>query len=106
MSVRTAPILCVMALWTATSLSAHHSTVAYSLQSIVLKNTTITKVVWAHPHIVLTFTVKDTNGAASTWSTESCNGCSAGSPPRGLFTMICPAPAWRTRSTQILAAWS
>src|SRR4249920_1780446 len=71
MNVRAMPILCLMALGTATSLSAHHSTVAYSLQSIVLKNATMTKVVWAHPHIVLTFTVKETNGAVSTWSTES-----------------------------------
>ena len=32
-------------------LSAHHSTVAYAKNSIVLKNATITKVVWADPHM-------------------------------------------------------
>jgi hypothetical protein len=53
------------------SLSAHHSTVAYAQQSVVLKNATMTKVVWAHPHIILTFSVKETGGALSTWSTES-----------------------------------
>ena len=72
MNVRVLPILCVMVLAAmAASVSAHHSTVAYALQSIVLKNATITKVVWAHPHIILTFTAKGTNGVVSTWSTES-----------------------------------
>lgn len=72
MDVRALLILCVMVLaGTPVSLSAHHSTVAYAEQSIVLKNATMTKVVWAHPHIVLTFTVKETNGVVSTWSTES-----------------------------------
>jgi hypothetical protein len=53
------------------SLFGHHSTVAYAPNSIVLKKATITKVVWAHPHIILTFTLKETNGAVSTWSVES-----------------------------------
>jgi uncharacterized protein DUF6152 len=72
MRVRMLPILCVMVLaGMVTSVSAHHSTVAYALQSVTLKNATIKNVVWAHPHIVLTFAVKETNGALSTWSTES-----------------------------------
>jgi hypothetical protein len=54
-----------------TSLSAHHSAVAYAQRSIVLKNATMTKVVWAHPHIILTFAVKEANGGLSTWSAES-----------------------------------
>jgi hypothetical protein len=53
------------------SLFAHHSTVAYAANSIVLKKATMTAVVWANPHIVLTFTVKETNGAVSTWNAES-----------------------------------
>ena len=72
MNVRVLPILCLMMLaGLAISVSAHHSTVAYAEQSIVLKNATITKVLWAHPHIILTFTVKEKNGVVSTWSTES-----------------------------------
>jgi hypothetical protein len=63
-------VLLALALMNA-SLSAHHSTVAYAERSITLKKATITKVVWAHPHIILTFTVKEANGTASTWSTES-----------------------------------
>lgn len=54
-----------------TSLSAHHSAVAYAQQSIVLKNATMTKVVWASPHIILSFAVKGPNGAAANWSVET-----------------------------------
>src|SRR5262245_5896678 len=53
------------------SLSAHHSAVAYAQQSIVLRNATMAKVVWAQPHIILSFTVKDARGAVTTWSAES-----------------------------------
>ena len=52
-------------------LFAHHSTVAYAQKPIVLKNATITKVIWADPHIVLIFAVKEGNGAVSTWSAET-----------------------------------
>ena len=53
------------------SLPAHHSTVAYAKNSIVLKNATITKLVWADPHIILTFAVKEANRTTSNWSTKS-----------------------------------
>jgi hypothetical protein len=53
------------------SLSAHHSAVAYAQNSIVLKKATMTKVVWADPHIILVFAVKEANGAVSSWSAES-----------------------------------
>ena len=52
-------------------LSAHHSTVAYARNSIVLKNATITKLVWADPHIILMFSAKEANGSTTSWSTES-----------------------------------
>ncbi len=55
----------------AASLLAHHSFVAYAQNSIVLKNATITKVVWGNPHVILVFVVKPANGAASTWSAET-----------------------------------
>ena len=51
-------------------LSAHHSTVAYSEKPVVLKNATIAKVLWASPHIVLTFNVKD-SGTVIGWSVET-----------------------------------
>src|SRR5262245_425330 len=53
------------------SLSAHHSAVAYTQQSIVLKNATMTKVLWQHPHIILSFAVKEANGSTTNWSAES-----------------------------------
>ena len=53
------------------SLVAHHSPVAYALQPIVLKNAKMTKMLWAHPHIILSFSVKDANGTTASWSVES-----------------------------------
>jgi len=53
------------------TLSAHHSTVAYTENSIVLKNATITKVLWSSPHIILVFDVKDTRGTSVGWSAET-----------------------------------
>jgi hypothetical protein len=58
------PVMCAM-------LSAHHSTVAYSEKPLVLKNATIAKILWASPHIVLTFNVKETSGTVSAWSVET-----------------------------------
>jgi hypothetical protein len=52
-------------------LFAHHSTVAYSEKPIVLKNTTIAKVLWASPHIVLTFNVREVSGSVTGWSAET-----------------------------------
>jgi len=53
------------------TLSAHHSTVAYVENSIVLKNATITKVFWASPHIILAFDVKEARGGSVGWSAET-----------------------------------
>jgi hypothetical protein len=64
----------VIAFSLSASLSAHHSAVAYAEKSIVLKNATVTKVAWAHPHVILMFAVKGA-GASATWSAET------GSPP-------------------------
>jgi hypothetical protein len=65
-------ILNVIALaMTGGSLSAHHSTVAYVENPIVLKNATITNVLWASPHIILKFDVKEARGAFTGWSTET-----------------------------------
>jgi hypothetical protein len=52
-------------------LSAHHSTVAYSEKPIVLKNATIAKVLWASPHVVLSFNVREARGTLTGWSVET-----------------------------------
>ena len=53
--------------------AAHHSAAAYIDTSIEIKGATITNVVWANPHTIITFEVKEGERAGS-WSAE------AGSP--------------------------
>ena len=53
---------------------AHHGAAAYQDKVLVLKDATITKFVWANPHTILTFDVKDDQGNISHWAGE------AGSP--------------------------
>jgi len=53
------------------AVSAHHSDAAYETRSILLKGATMTSVVWANPHTLLTFTVQDTSGGVTTWTAES-----------------------------------
>ena len=54
---------------------AHHGSAAYKTDKvIVLKQATVTKFVWANPHTMLMFDVKDDKGAVAHWAGE------AGSP--------------------------
>jgi hypothetical protein len=53
---------------------AHHGAAAYVNKIAVLKDATITKFVWANPHTILLFDVKDDNGTITHWAGE------AGSP--------------------------
>jgi uncharacterized protein DUF6152 len=53
---------------------AHHGAAAYQDKVLVLKEATITKFVWANPHTILLFDVKDEQGNISHWAGE------AGSP--------------------------
>ncbi len=56
-------------------LFAHHGSAAYMTGSVVvLRNATVTKFVWANPHIMLMFDVKDRQGKVTHWAGE------AGSP--------------------------
>src|SRR5688572_17948382 len=50
---------------------AHHSTAAYDTKTITLKNATVTRFVWANPHSVIWFDVKDGRGRVTTWGAES-----------------------------------
>ena len=53
----------------------HHGSAAYKAdQVIVLKQATVTRFVWANPHTVVLFDVKDDKGNVSHWAGE------AGSP--------------------------
>jgi hypothetical protein len=56
-------------------LYAHHGSAAYKTdQVVVLKQAKVTKFVWANPHTMLLFDVKDDKGNISHWASE------AGSP--------------------------
>jgi hypothetical protein len=50
---------------------AHHSAAAYETSTIVLSNATMKNMVWANPHTIVTFEVKDASGAVATWNAES-----------------------------------
>jgi Family of unknown function (DUF6152) len=53
---------------------AHHGATSYANSVVVLKEATVTKFVWANPHTIVMFDVKDDNGNVSHWAGE------AGSP--------------------------
>jgi hypothetical protein len=56
-------------------LFAHHGSASYETDKIVvLKQATVTKFLWANPHAMLLFDVKDDQGGVSHWAGE------AGSP--------------------------
>ena len=50
---------------------AHHSTAAYDTKTITLKNAIVKRFVWANPHSVIWFDVKDGRGRVTTWGAES-----------------------------------
>src|SRR6266478_3225684 len=56
-------------------LYAHHGNVAYDTSKAVpLKGATVTKFVWANPHVIVMFDMKDDKGNVLDWAGE------AGSP--------------------------
>jgi len=56
-------------------LFAHHGSATYDTQKVVvLKEATITKFIWANPHSIAMFDVKDDKGSIIHWAAE------AGSP--------------------------
>ena len=56
---------------TGATASAHHSAAAYDNTTVVLSNATVKNLVWANPHTILTFDVKDAKGMVATWNAES-----------------------------------
>jgi hypothetical protein len=56
------------------ALFAHHGATSYVNNIVVLKEATVTKLVWANPHTIVLFDVKDDQGNVSHWAGE------AGSP--------------------------
>jgi len=64
----------VCALAVCSPLFAHHGAASYSDKAVVLKDAVVTKFVWANPHSILQFDVKDEKGDVTHWAGE------AGSP--------------------------
>ena len=55
-------------------LFAHHGAASYAEKLVVLKDANVTKFIWANPHSILLFDVKDDKGNVTHWAGE------AGSP--------------------------
>ena len=51
-------------------LFAHHGAAAYSDQVAILKDATVTKFIWANPHCIVMFDVKDDKGNVTHWAGE------------------------------------
>jgi hypothetical protein len=49
---------------------AHHGNAAYDGTATLLKDATVTKVLWANPHTIVEFDVKDEKGAVVHWAAE------------------------------------
>ena len=54
---------------------AHHGNAAMSTSLVTFKDATITKYIWANPHVIIMFDVKNDKGDVAHWAVE------AGSPP-------------------------
>ena len=64
-----ATILCVMPAYV--PVFAHHGTAAYDTTTPVTIRGTVTKFVWANPHVRIFLDVKDDKGNITHWSTET-----------------------------------
>src|ERR1051325_4896817 len=51
-------------------LFAHHGNAAYEANLTQVKNATVTKVVWANPHTLILFDVKNDKGEVTHWNAE------------------------------------
>ena len=49
---------------------AHHGNAAYEGTVTVLKNATVTKLLWANPHTIVLFDMKDDKGELVHWNAE------------------------------------
>ena len=52
------------------SVFAHHGNAAYDGTVVVLKDATVTKLLWANPHTLVLFDVKDEKGEVVHWNAE------------------------------------
>jgi hypothetical protein len=51
---------------------AHHGSTAYETNKVVvLKGAVVTKYLWANPHVIISFDVKDDKGNVQHWNAEA-----------------------------------
>jgi hypothetical protein len=51
---------------------AHHGSTAYDTTKVVtFKGVTVTKFLWASPHVIITFDAKDDQGTMKQWTAEA-----------------------------------
>jgi len=65
--------IAVLALLAAAPLFAHHGSAAYDLQKTISSKATVTGLVWANPHCLLSFDIKDAGGDVKHWNVEMYN---------------------------------
>jgi len=68
---RTGCALALLVFATSTAALAHHSTAAYDTKTITLTSAIVKRVVWANPHCVIWFDVKNSQGRVTAWGVES-----------------------------------
>jgi len=52
---------------------AHHGAAAFENTVMVLKDATVTRYMWANPHIIVMFDAKDDKGNVTHWAVETGN---------------------------------
>ena len=52
---------------------AHHGSAAYDMTKVVTVKATVTGLMWANPHTMLNFDVKDDKGVVTHWALEMYN---------------------------------
>jgi hypothetical protein len=52
---------------------AHHGSAAYDMTKLVTAKATVTSLMWANPHSMLNFDIKDEKGAVTHWALEMFN---------------------------------
>ena len=52
---------------------AHHGSAAYDMTKLVTAKATVTSLLWANPHTMLSFDIKDANGSVTHWALEMFN---------------------------------
>ena len=71
LTVRTS-VLVILSILITLPAQAHHGSTAYDTSKLVVwKGATVTKFMWASPHVIIGFDAKDAQGAVQHWTAEA-----------------------------------